>query len=72
MRFLATLPDSTPADKIVSEIAARLSDSAGWNEEELNAEEWSLFVAHGLSDYLNDPREDVYTLEDGMPFDAPR
>jgi hypothetical protein len=36
-----------------------------WSTEELTEEEWKLFVAYGLRDELADPREDIYTLEDG-------
>lgn len=38
-----------------------------WSAEELTEEEWSLFIAYCLRDELADPREDIYTLEDGTP-----
>jgi hypothetical protein len=41
-------------------------------DEELTAEEWMQFIAYCWRDELNDPRDDIYTLEDGQPEDAPR
>ena len=38
-----------------------------WSADELTADEWGLFVGHGLADELNDPRQDIYTLDDGVP-----
>jgi hypothetical protein len=35
--------------------------------DEMTEDEWAEFVAWGLRDELNDPREDIYTLEDGEP-----
>jgi hypothetical protein len=42
-------------------------DEYDWSTEELTEDEWRLFVAYGLRDELADPREDIYTLEDGEP-----
>ena len=38
-----------------------------WCDEDLTDDEWRQFVAYLWSDSLNDPREDIYTLEDGQP-----
>ncbi len=36
-----------------------------------DAEEWSLpAIQTSAIDYLNDPEEDIYTLEDGKPIDS--
>lgn len=35
--------------------------------DELTDDEWALFVARGLAAELSDPRDDLYTLEDGKP-----
>ena len=43
------------------------SDECDWDADELTADEWALFVAQSFRDELNDPREDIYTLEDGTP-----
>ena len=42
-------------------------------EDELSEQEWLRAAAHGGSfDFLNAPEEDIYTLEDGKPFDDAR
>lgn len=41
-------------------------------EEEITPEEWARFVAENWKDMLGDPREDIYTLQDGEPLDANR
>jgi hypothetical protein len=33
---------------------------------------WSLGISELWRDELSDPRQDIYTLEDGRPADAPR
>ena len=33
---------------------------------------WMQGIAHEWAAELSDPREDIYTLEDGKPVDAPR
>ena len=43
-----------------------------WPAPDLTKEEWAQFVAHGLRNELGDPREDIYSLEDGEPEDDPR
>ncbi|MEW6716810.1 MAG: hypothetical protein AB1345_04810 [Chloroflexota bacterium] len=40
-----------------------------WGELELNEVEWLRVAARNpLFAFLNDPEEDIYTLEDGKPF----
>lgn len=46
-------------------------DDCEWSAEELTEEEWHLFIAYCFRDELADPREDVYTLEDGIPSHGP-
>lgn len=43
----------------------READEHNWAPDELSTDEWSLFVAQGLSVELADPREDIYSLADG-------
>ncbi len=33
---------------------------------------WQRAISHSWAADWNDPREDIYTLEDGQPIDAPR
>ena len=43
-----------------------------WDDADLTEEEWMQFIAYCWRDELSDPRDDIYTLEDGQPLDAPR
>jgi hypothetical protein len=72
MKCLASLPDSATPERILSELSARFEHSGNWSAEDVTPEEWSLFVSQGLNDELNDPREDIYSLEDGFPIDVAR
>ena len=48
-----------------------LPDEAAEAEGELEAV-WMRAIAHEWREDLADPREDIYTLEDGEPIDAVR
>jgi hypothetical protein len=40
-------------------------------EDEISDSEWLAAAARSSAfDFLNDPAEDIYSLEDGTPFDA--
>lgn len=41
-----------------------------WPQDDITDEEWRLFVARSLRDELNDPEEDIYSLDDGVPPDT--
>ena len=41
-------------------------------EEDESGALWAIGIARQWSTELNDPREDIYTLQDGQPIDAPR
>ena len=41
-------------------------------EEDEAGAAWTHGIAHEWAEELNDPREDIYTLEDGNPVDATR
>jgi hypothetical protein len=43
-------------------------DDIEYDDSSLTDEEWACFVAGGLSDELTDPREDIYSLDDGEPI----
>ena len=58
-----------PDDVSLQGIIAALRD---WSADELSEDEWGLFVAQGLAAELNDSREDIYTLDDGVPSHGPR
>jgi hypothetical protein len=42
-----------------------------WPAPDLTEDEWRQFVAHSLRQELEDPREDIYTPEDGESADEP-
>ncbi len=71
------MPDDATAEQIIAALTARSNaapptDEPEWSDEELTEDEWRQLVAHSLRDELADPREDVYTEEDGEPPHAPR
>jgi hypothetical protein len=72
MRYLASLPDSATPEHILSALSAQFDRADSWSTDDVTPEEWSRFVSQGLIDELNDPREDIYTLEDGFPIDVVR
>lgn len=42
-------------------------------DEEISEKEWlSLAMRGGAFDFLNDPVEDIYTMEDGIPYKTER
>ncbi|HEV3260834.1 MAG TPA: hypothetical protein VG013_28540 [Gemmataceae bacterium] len=41
-------------------------------ENESEAESWAIGVAQAWAADWSDPREDIYSLEDGVPVDEPR
>lgn len=65
-RLSAVVPAAVPVGQIevVLTLPARQEDEA--------AAEWMALIAYAWADELRDPREDIYTLEDGEPIDGPR
>jgi hypothetical protein len=45
----------------------RFDERVGAFDDDLTDEEWRMFIAHCFADSLKDPREDIYTAEDGEP-----
>ena len=41
-------------------------------DEEETDDEWMRFLMEQWHEELSDTREDIYTLEDGLPLDTPR
>ncbi len=40
-------------------------------DDEISENEWlSLAMKGGSFDFLNDPAEDIYTMEDGVPYET--
>jgi hypothetical protein len=79
IRVIEHLPDSCSIPQILVSIRAawqaQSPDSADgdkWSAEELSEDEWAALIGHTLQTELNDPREDIYTLMDGVPVDGPR
>ena len=42
-----------------------------YDDGELVEDEWRDFVARSMEDELADSRQDIYTIEDGLPYDVP-
>ena len=77
IELIRGLPDDVTVEGIMAALseqcsAGRPTHELEWSSEELTQDEWMQFVAHGLRDELNDPREDIYTEQDGEPPHAPR
>jgi len=60
----ARVPEELPAGPVRLIVLLPEEDEAG--------AAWALGVAREWSAELDDPREDLYTLEDGQPVNAPR
>jgi hypothetical protein len=67
------LPDSASWHEIVAalreaketeEALRRFDERGGIPDEDLTDEEWMATVCRSLADDLNDPRQDIYPLED--------
>ena len=63
-RLRAQVPEELPAGPVRLIVLLPEEDDAG------NA--WARGVAREWSEELNDPKQDIYTLDDGQPLDAPR
>jgi hypothetical protein len=60
----AQVPDSIPPGPVTIVILS----NAGLDDAE---QAWMAGLAHEWADDLNDARQDIYTLEDGEPVNAP-
>jgi hypothetical protein len=63
-RLQAQLPENTPPGPVRVIVLIPEEDEAGLA--------WMQGIAREWRPELSDPREDIYTLEDGMPVDATR
>jgi hypothetical protein len=63
-RLHAQLPEGFPVGSVRVIVLAPEEDEAG--------AAWTREVASEWSEELADPRQDIYTLEDGEPIDASR
>ncbi|HUE71236.1 MAG TPA: hypothetical protein VMP01_10155 [Pirellulaceae bacterium] len=64
-QLVATVPDSIapgPVEVVILPLSAE--DDAGQN--------WMAGLAAQWEDELADPRQDIYSLSDGVPVDGPR
>lgn len=57
----AQVPEDVPPGEV--KLVLLLPDA----DEDITKEEWMAFIAENWKDELSDPREDIYTLEDGEP-----
>lgn len=57
----AQVPDDVPPGNV--KLVLLLPDGG----DDVGKDEWMRFIAENWKDELSDPREDVYTLEDGEP-----
>ena len=63
-RLRAQVPEELPAGPVRLIVLLPDEDAAG--------NVWSSGVAREWSDELSDPKQDIYTLDDGQPVNAPR
>jgi len=63
-RLQAQVPESVPAGPVRVVVYVPEEDDAG--------AAWSRGLAAEWADDLSDPQQDIYTLEDGQPVNAPR
>jgi hypothetical protein len=63
-RLKADVPQELPAGPVRLIVLFPEEDEAG--------AAWSRAVSREWADELGDPQQDIYTLEDGQPLDAPR
>ena len=63
-RLRAQVPDDLPAGPVRLIVLLADEDSGGFA--------WGHGVAKEWADELRDPGQDIYTLEDGKPVNAPR
>jgi hypothetical protein len=67
-RLVADVPESIPP----GEVEVLLVVPSPPPGEDDAGREWSAGVAREWKDDLADPRQDIYTLADGVPVDEPR
>ncbi len=70
-RLQLVVPDILPGPVRVLVLLPETVQEAPGQEGEAEAD-WVRAVAHEWREELADPREDIYTLEDGEPINAPR
>ena len=63
-RLKAQVPDELPAGPVRLIVFVPEEDDAG--------SAWTRGIAREWADELQDPRQDIYTLEDGQPVNAAR
>ena len=77
MELIRRMPDNATAKEIIAALTTpKAADGStselDYTDEELTEDEWRQLVAYSLRDELADPREDIYTEEDGEPSHGPR
>jgi hypothetical protein len=60
-RLSAVVPDSVPAGTVTVFVSTAQDDEAG--------AAWMAGIAHQWADELSDPRQDIYSLADGVAVD---
>ena len=65
-RLVATVPDSIAPGSVEIVVIARTE-----SEDDADAN-WMAGIAQEWQDELSDPREDIYSLTDGVPADGSR
>jgi hypothetical protein len=74
IELIRRLPDDVSLGGIVAalqeahetaEAIRRFDERGGIPDEDLTDEEWAAMIARSWADDLNDPRQDIYSLEPG-------
>jgi hypothetical protein len=73
MEVIRAMPDQASLREIITaleearateEALRRFDERGGIPDEDLTDEEWMATISRSLADDLNDPRQDIYPLED--------
>ena len=72
IELIRGLPDDVTVEGVIAALTVQTTpkeatDDLEWSAEALTDDEWRQVVAYGLRDELSDPREDIYTEQDGVP-----
>ncbi len=81
IQLIQTLPNDITLEKIVrtlweeietEQALRRFDERGGIPDEDLTDDEWMATIARTWADSLNDPRDDIYSMDDGEPSNGPR
>jgi hypothetical protein len=81
LELIAQLADEVTFGEIITALQERLAteealrrfdERGGIPDEDVTHEEWMAMLSRSFADDLNDPRADIYSMEDGVSTDESR